>query len=105
MAGPLALYAGPASVFFGARLLAEASGIHVVVAGNNTPVKTMQRGLAGRSRGAGGSEATVANAIPVAGLEADFYGKCVRNENVRLVYVQDGKRIQLDGWIEDVTSD
>lgn len=98
-------YEGPGKVFFGANLLAEANRVRVSVNANNRRVYTMKRGLAGRSRGATESEITVDNAIPIAGLEEEFYEKCIDNEDVRVVIDQAGKRLQFDGWIDSVESE
>lgn len=98
-------YEGPGKVFVGANLLAESTRVRVSINGNNRRVFTMKRGLAGRSRGPVESELTVDNAIPLGGLEQDFYEKCVENEDIRIVVNQAGKRLQFDGWIDNVESE
>ena len=98
-------YEGPGKVFFGANLLAESSRVRVSINGNNRRVYTMKRGLAGRSRGPVESELTVDNAVPLAGLEEDYFEKCIANADVRIVVDQAGKRLQFDGWIDSVESE
>ena len=72
------------------------------ISGNNRPVVTMKKALAGRSKGPVQSELTVENAVPKAGFEADFTDKVVKNADVRVTVLVAGKRLQFDGWIEDV---
>lgn len=96
------IYEGPAELYFNNSLLAEARSIRVAITGNNRKVYTMKKGLAGRSRGPVEVEVTVENAVPKGGLEADFNQLCVDNEDVDIVYVQAGKRITIEGWIESV---
>lgn len=95
-------YEGPASVLFDGSLLAEAKNIRVSGASGNTPVKTMKKQLAGRSKGAYTASLVVENAVPVAGLEQEYVEKCVANADVTIVYIQAGKRYQYDGWIDSV---
>lgn len=96
------VYEGPGKVYIGANLLAEATRVRLQINGNNRRVRTMQKGAAGRSRGAVDSEGTIDNAIPLAGLEEEFIEKVIDNADVRLVVDVAGKLVQVDGWLEDV---
>lgn len=98
-------YEGPGKIYFENNLLAEASRVRVQITGNNRRVRTMKKGLAGRSRGAVESEITVDNAVPLDGLEADFVRKCVFNEDVVIVVDLAGQRQQYDGWIDSTESE
>ena len=98
----LGQYEGPGKVFFDSNLLAEATRVRYSINGNNRKQFTMKRGLAGRSRGPVESELTVDNAIPIAGLEADFIEKCIENADVVIIVDVAGKRLQFDGWIDTV---
>jgi hypothetical protein len=93
-------YEGPAEVQFDQSTLAEAVSISVTHSGNNNPVVTMKRGLAGRSKGAFQSEIQVENAAPKGGLEAEFVEKCIENADVSIVHVFAGKTYTYDGWID-----
>lgn len=92
-------------MFIGANLLAEATRVRISINGNNRRVFTMRRGLAGRSRGPLESEIQVDNAVPIDGLEEEFYEKVVDNEDVRIVVDQAGKRLQFDCWIDSIESE
>ena len=93
-------YEGPGKVFFNNNLLAESQSVRMNFNGNNTRVKTMKRGLAGRSRGAFETEFSIDSAVPLAGLEVDFINLCVTNANVTVSIDLAGKRVAVDGWIE-----
>jgi len=97
-------YEGPAQIFFGSTMMAEAKSVSVSIRGNNQKVFTMRGGrsaLSGRSRGAAECELKVENAVPVAGYEVDAHDHCLRNSDVRIVIVGGGKRRTYEGWIED----
>ena len=99
---PMQEYEGPAQVQMNGRTLAEATTARARVSGNNRPVVTMKKALAGRSRGPVQSEVSVDNAIPKSGFEADFIDKVVKNADVRITILVGKKRLQFDGWIDDV---
>lgn len=101
----LTKYEGPCEVTFDSRTLAEATSCSISVAPNSTPVNTMKKGLAGRSRGPAACTLRVANAIPKAGLEVDFIDKCVDDADVTLVVIIGGKRRAFDGWISSVETE
>lgn len=106
--GVLRNYEGPAKVYVGAKLLADATSVRITVSANSAMVRTMNGGraaVAGRSRGATSSEVQVSSAIPVAGYEFDAYSALVAGANVRIVLVEGGKRIVLDAWIESSSSE
>ncbi len=98
-------FEGPAEVQFRGRTLANATSATLEVASGAAPVRTMKGGLVGRARGAPESSVRVSNAIPKAGLEADFIAACVEDEDVRITILVGGKRVQVDGWIDRVTAE
>jgi len=95
-------YEGPGTVILDGSLLAEAQSVRVSVMSNARPVVTMRKGLAGRSRGPVETSIDVSEAVPRAGTEQDFIGKCVADATVRIVAVFAGKRYQWEGWIDQV---
>lgn len=96
-------YEGPGSIIMDGSLLAEAQSIKVSLSSNNNPVKTMKKGLAGRSKGPRQAEIAVSSAVPVAGLEQEFVEKVVDDADVQVVVVFAGRRYQYDGWIDQVS--
>ncbi|MEQ8721040.1 MAG: hypothetical protein RID81_07170 [Sandaracinaceae bacterium] len=97
----MGFYEGPGEVYFDGRLMGEANRVRFRLQSNNNPVHNFRKGLAGRSKGPRQSELTVEQAIPKAGMQADFVGKCKDDENVRIVVVVGRKRYTFDGWIDD----
>lgn len=95
-------YEGPGEVQFNQSTLAEAQSISVTVNGNNNPVVTMKKGLAGRSRGAVTVDIQVENAVPKGGMEAEFIEQCVENADVTISHVWAGRTYQYDGYIDSV---
>lgn len=93
-------YEGPGSIIMDSSLLAEAQSIKVSLSSNNNPVKTMRKGLAGRSKGPRQAEIAVSSAVPIAGLEQEFIQKIVVDADVQIVVIFAGKRYQYDGWID-----
>lgn len=92
-------YEGPGEVQLDGRTLAEATSVSVSVAPNSTAVRTMKKGLAGRSSGPVECTIRVANAVPKAGFEGDFLEKCVADVDVTVTVIVGGKRLAFDGWI------
>lgn len=95
-------YQGAGSVLFDRDLLAEAQSVRVGVKSNSNAVRTMRKGLAGRSRGPVTTEISIENAVPRAGLEKTFVEKCVQDADVSIVVYFGNKRYQWDGWIDSV---
>lgn len=95
-------YQGAGSVLMQGSLLAEAQRVRVATKSNANPVKTMRKGLAGRSRGAPTVEITVENAVPRAGLEQPYVEACQVDADISIVVYYAGKRYQYDGWIDSV---
>lgn len=93
-------YEGPGRIFVGANALAEATSLRWSVNGNNRPVVTMKKGLAGRARGAVQGEINVENAVPIEGLEDDYVEKIVNNADVTVTFEMAGKLYSFDGWID-----
>ncbi len=96
-------YEGPGTIQMDSSTLAEAQSVRVRVASNNNRVRTLRKGLAGRSKGPRETEITVANAVPAAGLEQEFIQKMVVDADVEVVIVFGAKRYQYRGWIDDVS--
>lgn len=95
-------YEGPGEVQFNQNTMAEATSISVSHNSNSTPVTTMRKGLAGRSRGAYTVSIQVENAVPKAGLEAEFIEQCVENATVAISHLFGGRTYVYEGWIESV---
>jgi hypothetical protein len=95
----LTQYEGPGEVQFDAKSLAEAISVSVSIAPNSQPVRTMKKGLSGRSRGPVECTIRVSNAVPKAGMEIDFLEKCINDADVTINIVVGGKRLGFDGWI------
>lgn len=93
-------YEGPGEVLFDNSAMAEATSISIQNNGNNNPVVTMKKGLAGRSRGALTVDITVENAVPKGGLEAEFIEKCVENADVTITHLMAGRQYIYDGYID-----
>lgn len=95
-------YVGAASILVKGSLLAEAQRVRVSIRSNANPVRTMKKGLAGRSRGPVTSEITVENAVPRAGMEQDFVTMLLVDQDVDLQFVFDGRTYTYEGWIDSV---
>lgn len=95
-------YEGPAEVQFDNSTLAEATSVSIQVNGNNNPVTTMKKGLAGRSRGAVTADIQVENAVPKGGLEQEFIEKCVDNADVVITHLYAGRQYIYEGYIDSV---
>lgn len=98
-------YEGPGEVQLDNSTLAEATSLSVSNNSGNTDVVTMKKGLAGFSKGAPGAEIQVSNAVPKAGMEADFVEKCVAGTFVKVTHLLAGKRYTYSGWIQDTSSE
>lgn len=96
-------YEGPGEVQFDNSTLAEATSITTTNTANSQPVTTMKGGLVGRSRGAPTAEIQVDNAVPKAGMEAEFIEKCVEDADVTITHLLGARRYIYDGWITEVT--
>jgi hypothetical protein len=97
-------YEGVAEIQIDNQTLAEAVSVNVNHNANNNPVVTMKKGLAGRSRGAYQVEVQVENAVPRAGLEAEWVEKCRENEDVVITHILAGKTYTYEGWIDTVST-
>ena len=100
----LTRYEGPAEVYVNGQLLAQARTARLRLISNNNRVYTMIGGMVGRSRGPRETEASVESAVPISGLEVDFRELLVNDADITMILVDGGKRIQADGWIDDVES-
>lgn len=108
MASVLGKYEGPAQIFVGTKLLANATSCRFTVTANDSPVRTMNGGraaLAGFSGGAVTTEVQISSAIPVAGYEYDAYAALQARKTVRIVLKEAGKRRQVDARIQTVSSE
>ena len=97
-------YEGPGEVQMDSRTLAESSSINTQIRSNSTPVNTMKKGLAGRSKGPVAVTIQVENAVPKAGLEQEFIEKCVKNATVKITHKFGARTYVYSGWIDEVTA-
>ena len=93
-------YEGPAEIYVTGRLLAEASSVQTRVNANNNPVRTMRRGLAGKSDGAREATMSISNAIPRAGAEFDFVTLVKSGAFVEVVQRVAGVAWTFEMWID-----
>lgn len=93
-------YVGAISILANSDLLAEATSVGIDLASNANPVKTLKKGLAGRSRGAVTNSLSVDNAVPRVGMEKNFIEMCQNDEDISLVYYIANKQYRYDGWID-----
>lgn len=96
-------YQGPAEIQCNGRSLAEAITVRVSVTPNSTPVRTMKKGLGGRSRGPVECTIDVESAIPKAGYEVDFMRLCVEDADITIVTLGGGTRKAYDAFITNVS--
>jgi hypothetical protein len=93
-------YAGPGVIYYNGSVLAEAQSIRVRFISNNNRVRTMKRGLAGRSRGPRETEVSVSNAVPQEGIERDYINDLLADRSVRLGFKVANRTVQSDGWTD-----
>lgn len=102
-------YEGPAEVYLqvkgtGAtsalKLMVEMTSLTVTVNSNAKPIRTMQKGLAGRAPGPVEVEASMESAIPVSGMEADYQKAVIDNADIFIVHKLGNVRRSYDGWLE-----
>lgn len=65
-------YAGPATITYNGRPLAEVESVQIRRASNAKAVKTLAKGLAGRTKGAPEYTITLRNAVPATGFETAY---------------------------------
>lgn len=93
-------YAGPATVTKNGRPLAEVESVRIQRAGNHRAVKTLAKGLAGRTKGAPEVNITLRNAVPATGFEAEF-NDLVFNGNLTQIGVRRaGLEEVYEVWVE-----
>lgn len=95
-------YEGVGELQVNNKTLAEASSVSISGASNSTPVTTMRKGLAGRSRGAVQFEISVSNAVPKAGLEDEWIQYMVEDQDMSVSVIFGGRIYVFDGWIDNV---
>lgn len=94
------LYEGPCELQINGRTLAEAVSARITVRSNSSPVRTMKRGLSGRSRGPAETTIAIESAIPKSGFELDFMTLLVADADITVTWIAAGKRRAIDGWID-----
>lgn len=106
-------YEGPAEVYLQVRkptggtalkLMVEMTTLTVTINSNAKPIRTMQKGLAGRAPGPVEVEGSMAAAIPVTGMEVDFQRAVIDNADVYIVHKIGNVRRSYDGWLESAES-
>ena len=95
-------YEGPAEIRLDGTTVAEITQFRLRVLGNNQRVRTMIRGLAGKSDGPRESEGQFDTAIPIEGYEADYYGAVLNGAFVDITFVDGGKSRIVSGWMEEL---
>lgn len=93
-------YEGPGEIYVNGRLLAECTKCSFTVKGNNNPVVTMLKQLAGKSDGARSSEGTIESAVPRKGYEVDFTRFVLEGTELSIVVRTGGRRYQFPMWVE-----
>lgn len=93
-------YQGAGSVLVNRSLQAECASIRISTKSMASKVKTMRRGLSGRSRGGPEVEIVLESAVPKAGMETDFVTACQNDADISVVVYFAGRRYQYDGWID-----
>lgn len=93
-------YDGAGELYYNGRLLAEISECTYRLEANNNDVDTMQKGFSGQSKGPRRVVISFTTAIPKAGYEVDFHRVIERNETVRFVFIDGGRRRVSSGKLQ-----
>jgi hypothetical protein len=94
-------YEGPGEIQMNSRTLAEAVSVSVQTRSNSSPVRTMKKGLNGRSRGPIETQIQVSSAVPKSGLEQEYVEKCIDDADVTISVKFGGRTYLYDGWIDE----
>ena len=90
-----------ASVYINGNLLTEESKVEVKRVDGGQTVKTVAKGVAGRSPGAGMTNISVTNAVPSSDFELDPGPFMVANEPVEITVFAAGRTFTVEGSITD----
>lgn len=93
-------YVGPASVAMNSRPLIEIVTIRVRRMSNAKPVKTLPKGLAGRTKGAPEVTIDMSNAIPAAGYETNMRDLVITQDLVTIDVRAAGTQDTYIGWFD-----
>lgn len=85
---------GQGRIYINGRLLAEATKTSVNAQSNDQLVKTLHKGAAGFSDGAGETSGSIETAVPRKGYELDFVQAVTSKATLQLVIVNGGRRHQ-----------
>lgn len=90
-------YQGPASITFNGRPLIETVTIRVRRSSNAKPVKTLAKGLAGKTKGAPEITIDLSNAIPITGYETNMRDLIISQDNCTIDVRAAGTQDTYDG--------
>lgn len=90
-----------ATVYINGLLLTEESSVTVKRTSGKNPVKTVVKGLAGFSKGAGMVEISVSNAVPSADFELDPGQFVFGEEDVEVTIIAANRTLTTTGQILD----
>lgn len=96
----LADYVGPAAISMNGRPLIEIVTIRVRRMGNAKAVKTLPKGLAGRTKGAPEVTIDMSNAIPAAGYETNMRDLVITQDIVTIDVRKAATQDTYVGWFE-----
>lgn len=96
-------YESGGEIQFNNSTLAEATSVQVETSSNKKPVTTIKKGFAGGAAGAAMTRITVENAVPKAGLEAEFIALCQAGTECTVLRYLAGQRYSYNGYIESVS--
>ena len=94
-------YAGPATITFNGRPLVEVESIQIRRVSNARAVKTLAKGLAGRTKGAPEYTLTMRNAVPITGYEVPWNDLIESQDIVQIGVRKAGIEEIWDVWAED----
>lgn len=102
MAGTAQRFEGPGTIAYNGRVLAKATKMSVSIDTKANDVEVMRGGWVGESEGPMSTEITTDNAIPLVGLEVDFWNLLVNHKPVAITFVVGRKRITSTGFLRKI---
>jgi hypothetical protein len=94
-------YAGPATVTHNGRPMAECEQVSIKRQTNAKAVKTLAKGLAGRTKGAPEYSITLRNAVPATGFEVAYNDLIESQELFQIGIRKAGIEEVFEVWVED----
>lgn len=95
----MAEFSKPAQLLLNERPVLKCEEANASVKSGDSPVYTLEDGLAGFSDGAHEMEITLKQAIPQDGLQIDWIGLAVSHQTVRPKYVVGGRYYSCEGRV------